>query len=98
MSTEDQDAAIGRLATERASVKRQVYLLANEIQDTADKIIVASRYLRVPGGPENAVGLGLLDEVRSIGGLDRLRSIITEHMELRARLLILDERARDIGL
>jgi len=78
MSTDEQHAAIGKLVSERADVRRQVALLSLEICDAGKILANAANHFKAEhlSSLGITIGMGKLDDLK--GGWDRLKLAATE--------------------
>ena len=94
MSSEEQDAAIGRLIRERTEANRQRALIADEV--TNKFALEASHLFGHLGGvfkgdPSQIAGrlkgaIGIVDALTALGGMDRLKALLSEHLQLSQRI------------
>lgn len=105
MSTEEQEAAIGRLARERSEAKKQFTLLLHELQGHAERLGNIGNILKgavmqgavMQSQMDQSVSR-LLDEAISQGGLEAIRSRFVQFTNLRAKIDDLEIKARAVGL
>jgi hypothetical protein len=78
MSTDEQFAAIGKMVSERADIRRQLALLSQELRDAGKILGDASQHFRTEHISSTGLitGIGKLESVN--GGWDRLKIAATE--------------------
>jgi hypothetical protein len=99
MSTDEQMAAIGRLVTERTTAKREQSLLNHKIQTLAENLTALGGSLRWNLGEQNQrKAVPLLDDLLKAGGLEALKSSLSEYNAVTQRLAMLEDRLKDAGV
>lgn len=98
MSTEEQDAAIGRLVRERAEANRQRALLEQEIKKYPDKLNELAGHLnRTDASDRVEKALGVIVGLTSAGGLDRLNTLVAEYQSHTRRVEEIGQTLRNAG-
>jgi hypothetical protein len=97
MSSDEQFIAIGRMTTERADVRRQIALLAREIQDAGKTLYEGGTHLMRanPDVQEMEKGVIQLQQIR--GGLERILAAVADYKRLVQRQVELSTSLRDAG-
>jgi hypothetical protein len=96
MSTEDQNAMIGKLHLERSSAKRESALLKSQIKEANHLLYGANHAL-------SAHEFGVSDALKNVdaliatGGLDALKIAMERYIELQAKIADLSATLRGAG-
>jgi len=99
MSTEEQQAAIGRLVMERSEAKRVSALLGQEIGQIKEKLnFLASSLGRTDTQSYLSKSLELTNILISAGGLDALHQKVSEYKLLAQRIEEIDLTLRNAGV
>lgn len=104
MSTDEQDAAIGRLVRERKDADRQCALIAEEITGKFSSK-ASNLYGNLTGLFKDATyttsrlksTIAVVEAIVEMGGLDRLKSLLSEHATLSQRIAEIGDTLRKAG-
>ena len=100
MSSEEQDAAIGRLIRERTDANKERALVQNEISKLSTKVDNLWGGLRCAfrDDPMRLGGcLEIVDAMIAAGGLDRLKALLSEQAQLSQRISGISETLKKAG-
>jgi hypothetical protein len=99
MSSEEQNTAVGRLALERAELRKHHALVESEAARIIRTIHEASSEFLLHGlSFERTKAIDVLDKAIVLGGLDKLRSLIAEREQLSKQLAEVEGRAMLAGI
>jgi len=99
MSSDEQNAAIGRLALERAELRKHRALIENE----ASRIIHAlndscSEFLHYGLSFDRPKAISKIDAVIEMGGLGKLKELLAEREQISGKLSEVEGRASLVGI
>jgi hypothetical protein len=98
MSQDDQIAAVGRLALERAEARRQLAMIRSTIQSVAENLKTIGSGLAYSRDDEYSKRLPAINDMISRGGLDQLKSSVESAVALQGRIAEMDKRAKEAGI
>lgn len=101
MSEDELDNAVGKLARKKALAQKQYTALILDVNQLANEIQKAGGLIAsgVTSSPEVLKdGLKLLDEAIAAGGLDKLKSDLDKAIPLKALVLELQAKAKELGI
>lgn len=105
MSPAEQDAVVGRLVRERTEANRQCALIADELTNkfsSRASNLYGSLTLLFKGEIERFTDratrtIEVVDELDALGGLDRIKSLLSEYLQLAQRISEISQTLRKAG-
>jgi hypothetical protein len=99
MSEDEQMAAIGKMATDRAAAKREAAIRENQIEEFGKTLYSVALALR---SAHDLLATGAtqktIDALIEKGGLDHLKEMILEYQELQSKIAALNKRLAAAGI
>jgi hypothetical protein len=99
MSSDEQNAAIGRLALERADLRKHRALIESEAARIIHKVHESTAdFLHYGLSFDRPKALSSLETAIELGGLGKLKELIAEREQISSRLSEVEGRASLVGI